>query len=259
MPAQQFDKMFIALDQTNAFFSDNPYYFYNDSKSPRTPDSQSSSKTFSIFKRRNSKGSSPRVIIPEQTRLITSANLDSAATMALGSPRGSFGSLGGFSQQSFELQPLMYRQRSSNSHSETFREWLGSYNESNSTTTCSVGGVAASGNTVSAGSGGVGGGSDFDDVFCMSPSSKHHHHTLPNSNTRRHSFGNWRQTSERHHHKNTVPCSPDEVPNMMAPRPPVLSPNKYRGLHRRRAVKMIERIYRWSRIADDHSPLEQLR
>ncbi|XP_004534124.1 uncharacterized protein LOC101453892 isoform X2 [Ceratitis capitata] len=213
---------------------DNPYYFYNDSKSPRTPDSQSSSKTFSIFKRRNSKGSSPRVIIPEQTRLITSANLDSAATMALGSPRGSFGSLGGFSQQSFELQPLMYRQRSSNSHSETFRERLGSYNESNSTTTCSVGGVAASGNAVSAGSGGVGGGSDFDDVFCMSPSSKHHHHTLPNSNTRRHSFGNWRQTSERHHHKNTVPCSPDEVPNMMAPRPPVLSPNKYRGLHRRR-------------------------
>lgn len=35
-------------------------------------------------------------------------------------------------QQSFELQPLMYRQRSSNSHSETFRERLGSYNESSS-------------------------------------------------------------------------------------------------------------------------------
>ncbi|XP_054726447.1 phosphoinositide 3-kinase adapter protein 1 [Anastrepha obliqua] len=196
---------------------DNPYYFYNDNKSPRTPDSQSSSKAFSIFKRRNSKGSSPRVIIPEQTRLITSANLDSAATMALGSPRGSFGSLGGFSQQSFELQPLMYRQRSSNSHSETFRERLGSYNESNSS---SVGG-------------GGGGGADFDDVFCMSPSSKHHH-TLPNSNTRRHSFGNWRQANERHHHKNTALSTPDEVPNMMAPRPPVLSPNKYRGLHRRR-------------------------
>ncbi|XP_029405857.2 uncharacterized protein LOC105225788 isoform X2 [Bactrocera dorsalis] len=211
--------MFIALDQTNAFFSDNPYYFYNDSKSPRTPDSQNSNKTFSIFKRRNSKGSSPRVIIPEQTRLITSANLDSAATMALGSPRGSFGSLGGFSQ------PLMYRQRSSNSHSETFRERLGSYNESNAST-CGLGG---GGSVV----GGGGAGSDFDDVFCMSPSSKHHH-TLPNSNARRHSFGNWRQASERHHHKSTGLTTPDEVPNMMAPRPPVLSPNKYRGLHRRR-------------------------
>ncbi|XP_067619172.1 uncharacterized protein stumps isoform X2 [Eurosta solidaginis] len=205
------------------FRTDNPYYFYNDSKSPRTPDSQSSSKAFSIFKRRNSKGNSPRVIIPEQTRLITSANLDSAATMALGSPRGSFGSLGGSSQQSFEMQPLMYRKRSSNSHSETFRERVESYNESNSST-CGVGSIASGG----------GGGGDFDDVFCMSPSSKQHHHTLPSSNTRRHSFGNWRHASERHHNKNTGFSTPDEVPNMMAPRPPVLSPNKYRGAYRRR-------------------------
>jgi len=37
---------------------------------------------------------------PEQKRLMTSANLDTTASMALGSPRGSFNSLGGFSQVS---------------------------------------------------------------------------------------------------------------------------------------------------------------
>ncbi|XP_037943444.1 uncharacterized protein LOC119676278 [Teleopsis dalmanni] len=203
--------MFVAVDNTNTFFSDNPYYFYNDNKSPRTPDSQSSSKGFSIFKRRNSKGNSPRVVLPEQLRLITSANLDSAATIALGSPRGSFGSLSAFSHQTFELQPLVHpRQRSSNSHSESFRERLGSYNESSACT-------------------------ENDGIFNVSPASKHHHHTLPSSGIRRHSFGNWRQNSERHlQHKNAALTTPDEVPNMMAPRPPVISPNKYRGLHRRR-------------------------
>jgi len=85
---------------------DNPYYFCNDTKSPRTPDSQSSSRGFSIFKRRNSKGSSPRPLVmtnPEQMRLITSANLDTTATMALGSPRGSFNSLAGYPQVSSDL------------------------------------------------------------------------------------------------------------------------------------------------------------
>lgn len=81
-------------------FADNPCYFCHDTKSPRTPDSQSSGKVFSIFTRRNSKGSSPRPLQgnPEQKRLITSANLDTTATMAFGSPRGSFNSLGGLSQ-----------------------------------------------------------------------------------------------------------------------------------------------------------------
>lgn len=63
------------------------------------------------------------------------------------------------------------------------------------------------------------------------------HHTLPSAGTRRHSFGNWRQTSERHaSHKSSAGTltATDEVPQMMAPRPPVLSPNKYRGTHRRR-------------------------
>lgn len=81
------------------FFIDNPYYFYNDPKSPRTPDSQTSNKGFSLFKRRNSKGSSPRLPMPEQTRLITSANLDAAASLTLGSPRASFG----FAHVSFEI------------------------------------------------------------------------------------------------------------------------------------------------------------
>lgn len=164
------------------FFADNPYYFYNDPKSPCTPDSQSSSKGFSIFKRRNSKGNSPRVSIPEQTRLITSANLDTAATLTLGSPRSGFGlqhvstwysihwrsaphqflqatwgnhklffCLQFLFQQSFELQPLMShhqlphhhqqitaslhqrRQRSSNSHSESCRDRLGSCSDASST------------------------------------------------------------------------------------------------------------------------------
>lgn len=174
---------------SHSFLADNPCYFCNDTKSPRTPDSQSSGKRFSIFTRRNSKGSSPRPLNsnPEQTRLITSANLDTTATMAFGSPRGSFNSLGGFSQvrishphktriyhirsgelpvslitppasalpnvlhlspsqHSFELQPLMYHQRSSNSHSESFRERLGSCNETHSSQ-C------------------PGGGAEHDDVF----------------------------------------------------------------------------------------------
>ncbi|XP_046806310.1 uncharacterized protein LOC111676505 isoform X1 [Lucilia cuprina] len=227
--------MFVTVDNaTNTFFSDNPYYFYNDPKSPRTPDSQSSNKGFSIFKRRNSKGSSPRLPMPEQTRLITSANLDTAASLTLGSPRASFG----FTYQSFELQPLMSqhqqsaahlqtqitaslhqrRQRSSNSHSETFRDRLGSCNETSQHSF------------------------EHDDVFntTSSPSKTHHnqqHHTLPSTGVRRHSFGNWRQASERHgSHKNSAATltANDEVPQMMAPRPPVLSPNKYRGAHRRR-------------------------
>ncbi|XP_075148805.1 DBB domain-containing protein stumps isoform X2 [Haematobia irritans] len=215
---------------------DNPYYFYNDPKSPCTPDSQSSSKGFSIFKRRNSKGNSPRVSIPEQTRLITSANLDTSATLTLGSPRSGFGM-----HQSFELQPLMShhlphhhahqqtvslhqrRQRSSNSHSDSCRERLGSCSESSKAN------------------------HSFDDAFndSTSPSKihNHHHHTLPTVGGRRHSFSNWRQASERHgssssHHKTgaTTLTTNDEVPQMMAPRPPVISPNKYRGggSHRRR-------------------------
>ncbi|XP_019892071.2 uncharacterized protein LOC101895140 isoform X2 [Musca domestica] len=218
---------------------DNPYYFYNDPKSPTTPDSQSSSKGFSIFKRRNSKGNSPKVTIPEQTRLITSANLDTTATLTLGSPRGQFG----FQHQSFELQPLMSqhlphhqitsslhqrRQRSTSSHSETCRERLGSCSEA-STPNHSF---------------------DHDDCFSgpLSPSKHHsHHHTLPSAGGRRHSFSNWRHASERHassssnhhHHKNIASniTTTDEVPQMMAPRPPVISPNKYRGggsSHRRR-------------------------
>ncbi|XP_051862654.1 phosphoinositide 3-kinase adapter protein 1 isoform X1 [Drosophila albomicans] len=224
--------MFVTMDNsTNAFFSDNPCYFCNDTKSPRTPDSQSSGKGFSIFKRRNSKGSSPRPLAgnPEQMRLMTSANLDTTATMAFGSPRGSFNSLGGFSQHSFELQPLMYRQRSSNSHSESFRERLGSCNETHSSQ-CPGGGI-----------------SEHDEVFNASKSQRHH--TLPSggnnsSGTRRHSFGNWAQQQQHQQHQqrqlNTSgsstctspligPSSPDEVPSMLAPRPPVVSPNKFRG------------------------------
>ncbi|XP_032597429.1 phosphoinositide 3-kinase adapter protein 1 isoform X2 [Drosophila grimshawi] len=222
---------------------DNPCYFCNDTKSPRTPDSpqSSSGKVFSLFKRRNSKGSSPRPALagtnPEQMRLITSANLDTTATMAFGSPRGSFNSLGGFSQQSFELQPLMFaRQHSSNnnSHSETFRERLGSCNETHSSQ-C-PGGVA-----------------EHDDVFNASKSQRHH--TLPSGGTRRHSFGsNWahqqhqhQQHQHQHQHQRQLntsassctspsigPSSPDEVPNMLAPRPPVPSPNKFRGPSYRR-------------------------
>ncbi|XP_068157480.1 phosphoinositide 3-kinase adapter protein 1 isoform X1 [Drosophila tropicalis] len=209
---------------------DNPYYFCNDTKSPRTPDSQTSSRGFSIFKRRNSKGgSSPRPVVitnPEQMRLITSANLDTTASMAFGSPRGSFNSLGGFSQKSFEMQPLMHhRQRSSNSHSETFRERLGSCNETHSSQ-C------------------PGGGIEHDEVFnplTSSPASKsQRHHTLPSGGVRRHSFGNWAQgQGERRQHNTSATSiglgSPDEVPTMMAPRPPVISPNKFRGAsHRRR-------------------------
>ncbi|KAH8418035.1 hypothetical protein KR222_010832, partial [Zaprionus bogoriensis] len=211
----------------NSFaLADNPCYFRNDTKSPRTPDSQSSSKSFSIIKRRNSKGSSPRPLIgnPEQMRLITSANLDTTATMAFGSPRGSFNSLGGFSQQSFELQPLMYhQQRSSNSHSETFRERLGSCNETHSSQ-C------------------PGGGAEHDDVFNASKSQRHH--TLPSGGgTRRHSFGNWAQQQQQRQLNTSAstcispsigPSSPDEVPSMLAPRPPVLSPNKCRGFTYRR-------------------------
>lgn len=37
--------------------------------------------------------------MPEQTRLITSANLDAAASLTLGSPRASFG----FAHVSFEI------------------------------------------------------------------------------------------------------------------------------------------------------------
>ncbi|KAH8247219.1 hypothetical protein KR038_000314 [Drosophila bunnanda] len=225
--------MFVTVDNTNTFFSDNPYYFCNDTKSPRTPDSQSSSRGFSLFKRRNSKGaSSPRPMVvtnPEQMRLITSANLDTTATMAFGSPRGSFNSLGGFSQHSFEMQPMhhMYRQRSANSHSE-FRERLGSCNETHS--------------SQCPGGGGGGAGGDHDEVFnpMTSPTSKaHRHHTLPSGGARRHSFGNWAQ----HQHNNSSGSSvgamglgsPDEVPSMMAPRPPLVSPNKFRGnSHRRR-------------------------
>ncbi|KPU79193.1 uncharacterized protein Dana_GF17516, isoform C [Drosophila ananassae] len=216
--------MFLTMDSTNTnlFFSDNPYYFCNDAKSPRTPDSQSSGRGFSLFKRRNSKGgSSPRPLAmsnPEQMRLITSANLDSTATMAFGSPRGSFNSLGGSSQHSFEMQ--MYRQRSSNSHSG-FRGRLGSCNETHSSQ-CP-------------------GGGDHDEVFnpLTSPTSKaHRHHTLPSGGARRHSFGN----SGQHHHQQSSQASgaaalgsPDEVPSMMAPRPPLQSPNKFRGnSHRRR-------------------------
>uniref|UniRef100_A0A1A9ZT05 Uncharacterized protein n=1 Tax=Glossina pallidipes TaxID=7398 RepID=A0A1A9ZT05_GLOPL len=245
--------MFVTVDnQTNTLFSDNPYYFYNDPKSPRTPDSQSSSKGFSIFKRRNSKGNSPRVVIPEQTRLITSANLDTAASLTLGSPRGNFGAVSGFAhQQTFELQPLMQqtqqqhqlqpqvtatlhqrRARSSNSHSETFRERLSSCHEANNTSHHNF---------------------EQDDVFNSTSPSKtphhhqqhhhhhhhHHHHTLPSAGPRRHSFSNWRQASERHHtststNQKTSAANADEVPQMMAPRPPILSPTKYRGLHKRR-------------------------
>ncbi|KAH8381855.1 hypothetical protein KR009_000655 [Drosophila setifemur] len=217
--------MFVTVDNTNTIFSDNPYYFCNDTKSPRTPDSQSSVRGFSLFKRRNSKGgSSPRPVVvtnPEQMRLITSANLDTTATMAFGSPRGSFNSLGGFSQHSFEMQPMhMYRQRSSNSHSE-FRERLGSCNETHSSQ-CP-------------------GGGDQDEVFnpLTSPTSKsHRHHTLPSGGTRRHSLGNWaqQQQQQQNHQNSSIGLgSPDEVPSMMAPRPPLLSPNKFRGnSHRRR-------------------------
>ncbi|KAL9897996.1 DBB domain-containing protein stumps isoform 2-T2 [Glossina fuscipes fuscipes] len=247
--------MFVTVDnQTNTLFSDNPYYFYNDPKSPRTPDSQSSSKGFSIFKRRNSKGNSPRVVIPEQTRLITSANLDTAASLTLGSPRGNFGAVSGFAHQTFELQPLMQqtqqqhqlqpqitatlhqrRARSSNSHSETFRERLSSCHEANNTSHHNF---------------------EQDDVFSSTSPSKtphhhqqqqhhhhnhhhHHHHTLPSAGARRHSFSNWRQASERHHtststNQKTSAANADEVPQMMAPRPPILSPTKYRGLHKRR-------------------------
>ncbi|KRG02255.1 phosphoinositide 3-kinase adapter protein 1 isoform X2 [Drosophila mojavensis] len=208
---------------------DNPCYF-NDAKSPRTPDSQSSGRGFSIFKRRNSKGSSPRpalVVNPEQMRLITSANLDTTATMAFGSPRGSFNSLGGFSQQSFEMQPLMYCQRSA----ESFRERLGSCNETHSSQ-C------------------PGGGAEHDEVFNASKSQRHH--TLPSGGTRRHSFGNWAQQQQQHQQQQqqqqrqfntsgstcTSPSigasSPDEVPSMLAPRPPLLSPNKFRGPSYRR-------------------------
>ncbi|XP_033236610.1 uncharacterized protein stumps isoform X2 [Drosophila pseudoobscura] len=225
--------MFVTVDNANTFFSDNPYYFCNDTKSPRTPDSQSSSKGFSLFKRRNSKGnSSPRPMVvsnPEQMRLITSANLDTTATMAFGSPRGSFNSLGGFSIQSFEMQQL-YRQRSSNSHSESreFRERLGSCNETHSSQCPGAGGT------------------EHDEVFnpLTSPTSKsHRHHTLPSGGGggggRRHSFGNWSQHQGDRQRQNTAASmglgSPDEVPSMMAPRPPVHSPNKFRGTsHRRR-------------------------
>ncbi|XP_017002531.2 uncharacterized protein stumps isoform X1 [Drosophila takahashii] len=224
--------MFVTADNTNTFFSDNPYYFCNDTKSPRTPDSQSSSRGFSIFKRRNSKGSSPRPVAltnPEPNR-ITSGNLDTTAIMALGSPRGSFNSLGGFSHHSFEMQPLhMYRQRSSNSHSE-FRERLGSCNETHSSQ-CPGGGRG--GGSVAA---------DHDEVFnpLTSPTSSksHRHHTLPSGGSRRHSLGNWAQNQQQHHQQNSGAMglgSPDEVPSMMAPRPPLLSPNKFRGSsHRRR-------------------------
>ncbi|XP_039492577.1 uncharacterized protein LOC120452421 isoform X3 [Drosophila santomea] len=218
---------------------DNPYYFCNDTKSPRTPDSQSSSRGFSIFKRRNSKGSSPRPLVmtnPEQMRLITSANLDTTATMALGSPRGSFNSLAGYPQHAIELQTMnMYRQRSSNSHSE-FRERLNSCNETHSSQ-CPGGG-----------GGGTSVAGDHDEVFnpLTSPTSSksHRHHTLPSGGARRHSLGNWaqhqhqHQHQQQHQHQNSGAMglgSPDEVPSMMAPRPPLLSPNKFRGSsHRRR-------------------------
>ncbi|ALC45437.1 stumps [Drosophila busckii] len=204
---------------------DNPSYFYNDTKSPRTPDSQSSGKVFSMFKRRNSKGSSPcpPARNSEQLHLMTSANLDSAATKAFGSPRGSFNSLGGFSQQSFELQPLMYRQRSPYSHSESFRERLGSCNETHSSL-CP--------------GGGGGGGAEHDEVFNASKSQRHH--TLPSGggNVRRHSFGNWAQQRQQLNTQSTSPSmgpgSPDEVPSMLAPRPPMLSPSKFRSMSYRR-------------------------
>ncbi|KAH8267328.1 hypothetical protein KR018_010944 [Drosophila ironensis] len=219
--------MFVTVDNSNTFFSDNPYYFCNDTKSPRTPDSQSSSRGFSLFKRRNSKGgSSPRpVVVANPERLITSANLDTTATMAFGSPRGSFNSFSSFSQHSFEMQPMhMHRQRSSNPQScSEFRERLGSCNETHSSQ-CP-------------------GGGDHDEVFnpLTSPTSKsHRHHTLPSGGTRRHSLGNWAQ--HQHQHQQNASASgamalgsPDEVPSMMAPRPPLLSPNKFRGSsHRRR-------------------------
>ncbi|XP_055847418.1 phosphoinositide 3-kinase adapter protein 1 isoform X2 [Episyrphus balteatus] len=190
---------------------DNPYYFYNDKSSPKTPDSTTSSKGFSIFKRRNSKGSSPRVAIPEKIRPINSANLDSAASV-LGSPRGSFGSLGSYSgggcMHAFELGsptsvngPFLRRPNTI----ESFRERLGSYNET------------ANYNP------------ENDDVFNASPLSKNHHHTLPCHGSRRHSFGNF---SQRDRLKS--PTSPDEVPNMIAPKPPVVSPSRYRGTGGRR-------------------------
>ncbi|EDX12934.1 GD18965 [Drosophila simulans] len=221
--------MFVTVDNTNTFFSDNPYYFCNDTKSPRTPDSQSSSRGFSIFKRRNSKGSSPRPLVmtnPEQMRLITSANLDTTATMALGSPRGSFNSLAGYPQHAIELQTMnMYRQRSANSHSE-FRERLNSCNETHSSQCPGGGGASVAG--------------DHDEVFnpLTSPTSSksHRHHTLPSGGTRRHSLGNWAQQQHQQQNSGAMGLgSPDEVPSMMAPRPPLLSPNKFRGSsHRRR-------------------------
>ncbi|KAH8312603.1 hypothetical protein KR044_011643, partial [Drosophila immigrans] len=213
----------------SSLFADNPCYFSNDTKSPRTPDSQSSGKGFALFKRRNSKGSSPRPMAgnPEQMRLMTSANLDSTATRAFGSPRGSFNSLVSRSKNHtiHLFIPLMFRQRTSNSHSESFRERLGSCNETHSSL-C------------------PGGCSDHDEVFNASKSQRHH--TLPsggNSGARRHSCGNWAQHQQQQQQQRQLntssgstctspligPSSPDEVPSMLAPRPPLVSPNKFRG------------------------------
>lgn len=92
--------VFIKINLHFIFFVnlDNPYYFYNDPKSPQTPESQTSTKGFSsIFKRRNSKGQSPRVSLPEQARFITSANLDATASVTLGSPRSNLSPLTPFS------------------------------------------------------------------------------------------------------------------------------------------------------------------
>jgi len=69
-------------------------------------------------------------------------------------------------------------------------------------------------------------------------SKSHRHHTLPSGGSRRHSLGNWAQHQQQQQHHNSGAMglgSPDEVPSMMAPRPPLLSPNKFRsGSHRRR-------------------------
>ncbi|XP_055377381.1 putative uncharacterized protein DDB_G0277255 isoform X2 [Condylostylus longicornis] len=193
------------------FSAENPYYFNNNNKSPKTP--ESSSKGFSFFRRKSSKSNSnsnsQQSIISSSTvqcnRSINSATLGHDANTSLGSPRGSFGSLGSYPQV-FEFQngnQTIYRQ---SSIKDKYRERLGSYNESSF--------ANHHHHHIH--------NDNIDDVFLLQTRTNGCN-TLPinSDGNRRHSIGNFT-------HRQRCASLSDEVPRMIAPKPPVISPIKYR-------------------------------